>query len=435
MRHSWRLRVAIPMLAALSLSISSYPRQVEATVQMAGEDILKTVEEPIDIGLVDQSDGRNLLPKPPHEDYVSGIPPSADTTVTIPFATPNQFPENGPPRVLMTINGVYCGDEGVMMDTGSTGITIGKGTWIDDFKGDWAQVVTNEKGWKYLSSSKKLYSGYWVPTELIFNGHSPAGERMNLMKAIAPVLVFDKFSICPGHTNAHGATCENPTSVKSGMLSGLYMGVGFGREQDGMITCTPDKNPLLNVVEVNGMPVERQRYHLGYIIRSSSLICGLTPTNTKDYTWTPLSKQPHATDPRDWAMPPVAISISNGRFRTGFILPDTGVTQMYLSSPDISTPAENYTVAFGVPDETATVGGYVLSVGMNGTATSSINGTAPRVVRATCTAGRVTGPGGGVFERVYVNTGSRLWNGYEAAFDAVGGRWGLKRMNNGGSRL
>ncbi|KAF3918325.1 hypothetical protein ABW21_db0206244 [Orbilia brochopaga] len=405
---------------------------------MAGEGKIKpdvTFGDLVDAGLVDQSDNKKLVLKfPAHIVSQSAIiPPSADTTVTIPFTPASEFPDGGPPRVHLTVNGVYAGDEGILIDTGSTGITIGKGTWINDFKGDWNEAVEYEKGWKYLSSSKKLYSGYWVPTELVFNGYSATGERQDLLKAVVPALVFDRCDIGPLYTNQQCARCSDPASIELGMPTGLYMGVGFGREQDGMIMCTPDKNPLLNVVEVNGKAIERGRYHLGYVINSTSLIWGLTTANTEGYAWTFLSKQPHATDPRAWAMPPVAISISDKPFRTGSILPDTGVTQMYLSSPDIPTSKEeNYTVTISIPNEKAGVGQYVLTVDMNGTATSSIPGTAPRVVKATNTAGRKTGPGPGIYERVYVNTGSRLWNGFEAAFDAVNGRWGLKRIDSNG---
>lgn len=49
------------------------------------------------------------------------IPDDVGATVEIPFVTPNRFPNNGPPSVLVTINGRYAGDSGVQMDTGSVG--------------------------------------------------------------------------------------------------------------------------------------------------------------------------------------------------------------------------------------------------------------------------------------------------------------------------
>ncbi|EGX54088.1 hypothetical protein AOL_s00004g121 [Orbilia oligospora ATCC 24927] len=296
------------------------------------------------------------------------IPDNVGTTVEIPFVRPNQFPGNGPPSVLMTIN-----------------------------------------------------------------GRAANGTRTDLLKAVVPVLVFDTYYICPKFTNDQGSVCTAPTDQKSGNITGLYMGVGFGREQDGMIMCTPDKNPLLNVYEVNGQnvagPNNLNKYHLGYIVRSDSLVWGLTPTNINGFRWVSLQKQPNATDYRDWAMATLQVSINNGKFRSGSILADTGVTQMYLSSPDVPKPIPpSYKINLKIPDIQGSLGGYVVTakrVGGNATAGSSVPGTAPAYVGGTNTAGIVSGPGGGVYERVFVNTGSRFWNGFEAAFDAAGGHWGV----------
>ncbi|KAF3909238.1 hypothetical protein ABW20_dc0104354 [Dactylellina cionopaga] len=211
------------------------------------------------------------------------------------------------------------------------------------------------------------------------------------------------------------------------------MGVGFGREQDGMVMCTPDKNPLLNVYEVNGQNIEEKtnNYHLGYIVRLNSLVWGLTAANIKNYKWVALTKQLNATDYRDWAMAATMVSINKGQFRNGSLLADTGVTQMYLSSPDVPTPIPaSYSINLKIPDLAGSLGGYKVTALMNSdgkkSAESSLEGTAPAYVGATNTAGIISGPGGGVFERVYVNTGSRFWNGYETAFDAIGGNWGIR---------
>ncbi|KAK6349322.1 hypothetical protein TWF730_010071 [Orbilia blumenaviensis] len=371
------------------------------------------------------------------------IPEDVNTTVEIPFVTPNQFPDNGPPSLLMTINGQYSGDGGVQMDTGSTGITIGKGTWLEWFNGDWSEAVKYERGWKFLSSSKKLYSGHWVPTTLIFHGRAADGTRIDLLKAVVPVLVFDTYYICPKFTNDQGSVCAAPTSQQTGNITGLYMGVGFGREQDGMVMCTPDKNPLLNVYEVNGQnvagPNNPNKYHLGYIVRANSLIWGLTSANVNRFRWMSLQKQPNATDYRDWAMATLQVSINDGKFRNGSILADTGIPQMYLSSPDVPKPIPPYyKINLKIPDVQGSLGGYVVTakrVGKNATADSSMLGTAPTYVGATNTAGIVSGPGGGIYERVFVNTGSRFWNGFEAAFDAVGGHWGVMQLSSATSKL
>ncbi|EPS42134.1 hypothetical protein H072_3910 [Dactylellina haptotyla CBS 200.50] len=365
------------------------------------------------------------------------IPSDVKTTVDIPFTAASKFPDNGPPQVLMTINGKFAGNDGVQMDTGSTGITIGKGTWLNDFNGNWEEAMKHERAWKFLSSSKKLYSGYWVPTTLIFHSKDSSGKLIDLLKSTVPVLVFDTYYICPKFTNDQGATCTAPTNTQSGMLTGLYMGVGFGREQDGMVMCTPDKNPLLNVYEVNGKSISLinspNKYHLGYVVRAKSLTWGLTAENTQYFKFTGLSKQPNATDYRDWAMATAMVSINRGEFRSGYLLADTGVPQMYLSSPDVPKPIpDSYNIDIRIPDVESSVGGYTITALKNngkGAAKSSQEGTAPAYVGATNTAGIVSGPGGGVYERVFVNTGSRFWNGYEAAFDAIGGNWGIKLLN------
>ncbi|KAF3909416.1 hypothetical protein AA313_de0201786 [Arthrobotrys entomopaga] len=360
------------------------------------------------------------------------IPRNVDITVELPFdvdAT-KKFPEDGPPQVLMTINGVSAG--GVQMDTGSTAITIGKATWIDDFNGNWDEVITHSKGWKFLSSSKVLYSGYWVPTDLIFHSKDSNGNLVDALKSTVPVLVYDVVSHCPGFTNEQQGDCASPTSTKSGMsVRGLYMGVGFGREQDGMLECTPDKNPLLNVYEVNGKSiVGSSNYRLGYIIKPNSLIWGLTATNIQDYKFTALTKQQPTNGKYDWAMATMVVSVNGGPYREGQLLADTGVTKMFLSSPDVPNPiSASYSIDFKIPNLSGFLGGYTVTAlrkDGNKTATSSIPGTEPLYVGATYTKGIVSGPAPGVLDRVYLNTGSRFFHSYEAAFDAEGGNWGTK---------
>ncbi|KAF3938806.1 hypothetical protein ABW19_dt0204005 [Dactylella cylindrospora] len=242
------------------------------------------------------------------------IPADVNTDVTIPFVTGSGFPDSSAPRVLMTINGEYCGDSGILMDTGSTAITIGKGTWVNDLAGNWSEAV---------------------------------------------------------------------------------------------------------------------KYPAGYIVTSTNVTIGLTSTNVQGFKFTKLSYQPSPYNAYDWAAPNVSISINNGTYLPGTILTDTGVTQMYLSSPDVpaNTTANSYTIDIAVPDSSAAVLGYRVTAFTNGTSPeSSVEGTAPMFVGATNTKGTVSGPGSGVYERVFVNTGSRFWNGFATAFDAEGGYWGVKKV-------
>ncbi|KAK6538587.1 hypothetical protein TWF694_010165 [Orbilia ellipsospora] len=350
------------------------------------------------------------------------IPSNVDITAEVRFAT-NNFPEDEPPSVFMSINGVNAG--AVQMDTGSTTITIGKQKWIEKFNGNWDTAINCKPGWKFLSSSRLLYSGYWVPTILTFQSEDGKGNFVDRLKSTVPVLVYDVLSLCPLFTNEQGGTCTKPTWTQTTNLDGLYMGVGFGREQQG--GCTPDKNPLLNVQEVNGQNIVGSgNYRLGYILSATSLIWGLTATNIQGFNFTKLTlRQPTPYDDRDWAMATMTVSVNGGPFRQGPLLVDTGVKEMFLSSPDVPDPLlPSFPIDFQIPGTNGSLGGYTVTALDNDghkSATSSIELTAPSLVDPTPT--KPSGP-----EPVFLNTGSRFFYAYETAFDAAGGNWGTKPL-------
>jgi hypothetical protein len=78
------------------------------------------------------------------------------------------------------------------------------------------------------------------------------------------------------------------------------MGVGFGREADGQPQGTPDKNPFLNLVSIDGKPASENRsLRNGYIINKDGIKIGLTERNTAGMKFAKLVQRHGAQDPRD----------------------------------------------------------------------------------------------------------------------------------------
>lgn len=105
------------------------------------------------------------------------------------------------------------------------------------------------------------------------------------------------------------------------------MGVGFGRGGPEQPGATPDKNPLLNVVAVDGAEVDM---HAGYIVTLTGVHVGLSAANTVGFQQTKLPLRPGTTAPKDWRMVGMEISIDGLPVDAGLALFDTGIPQAYV---------------------------------------------------------------------------------------------------------
>lgn len=350
----------------------------------------------------------------PYSNANDGLPPFTDGA-TLVFNI--QAPDGGPATPFT-----------VTMDTGSTGVVISAA----DLPGYSAQEAANHpKGWEYLSSSKLLWIGHWLPRELVFvdKNNNP------LVTATVPVLAVETQIDCPGWDKiAALPECAHPKSTVEMPKGVKYMGVGFGREHDGQPQGTPDKNPLLNVSAIDGQAVASGSFRAGYIVTPTGLHVGLTSANTQNFAYTKLqgrslnaAGQPASDDKRDWPQAAMAVSVNGASAQPGSVLIDAGIPQMYLS---VSNPQQLPTQAVTNPSvKTATVNGLAsgsqvaVTFGAdnaippyNFTVGNANDPTVPLVVIVNDTAATPA----------YVNTGRHLLRARDVLYDADGGWFGLR---------
>jgi hypothetical protein len=79
------------------------------------------------------------------------------------------------------------------MDTGSTGFLLDP-HFIDGYNASTAASLGYEAGYQYLSSSDRLYIGYWVPLHVTLLG-SGMNEAVSHVRALA----IDLIITCPGY--------------------------------------------------------------------------------------------------------------------------------------------------------------------------------------------------------------------------------------------
>jgi hypothetical protein len=308
----------------------------------------------------------------------------------------------------------------VTMDTGTTGIMLSaKG--LPNYSPEAA--AQHPKGWEFLSSSKILWVGHWIPKEVTFTD-----AQGSSVTAKVPVLAIEQEVVCPNYKKDDEATCPGKT-LKPASSQIAYMGVGFGREHDGQPQGTPDKNPFLNISRLNGEPVKPETLRSGYIITAEGVHVGLTAANTGGFAFTQLGDTRYSADPRDWPEASICVAVGTSDCVPGAVLVDTGIPQMYLTvtsqvsvqtnpKPDLSVKGKNVpvladgsqvTVRF--PDNNAPVAFYTFTVGD----TTQANPMAPAQV-ITSTNGKTA----------FVNTGRHFLRDFNVLYDAEGGLFGLK---------
>ncbi|MFM2043031.1 MAG: hypothetical protein RLY86_1607 [Pseudomonadota bacterium] len=320
----------------------------------------------------------------------------------------------------------------VTMDTGSTGVIISAADLPGYTVEEGAQYP---QGWEFLSSSKLLWVGRWVPRNLVFLD----AQGAPLATATVPVLAVEQQYTCPGYSEtANLPICAAPTATVQ-MPTGIrYMGVGFGREHDGQPQGTPDKNPLLNITAIDGQPVAPGTIRSGYIVTPAGVHVGLTPAITNGFTYAKLTRRslgpdgkPASNDPRDWPQATMAVSVNGAPIQAGSILIDTGIPQMYLT---VSDPQSLNTVLQPNPSEKgkevpALPTGAEVKVTIPATGTPAATysftvGNAADTLQPSLVI--VTSAGTPAF----VNTGRHFLRGFEMLYDADGGWVGFRPVGS-----
>jgi hypothetical protein len=308
----------------------------------------------------------------------------------------------------------------VTMDTGTTGIMVSAA----DLQGYSAKAAQQyPQGWEFLSSSKLLWVGRWIPKDVTF--HDAKGAP--IATATVPVLVVEQEAVCPHYQEkTDRGTCPG-TQLKPAKPGIFYMGVGFGREHDGQPQGTPDKNPFLHITQIDGVPVAKGTMRSGYIITGKGVHVGLTAANTANFAFTGLTGPKYSDNPQDWPEASICVAVDQSPCIPGRVLIDTGISQMYLTvtsqvpvttvlAPDLSGPkrrvpvlkdGSRVTVRF--PGNDNPIAFYTFTVG------DQSNPMGPAQV-ITSTNGTTA----------FVNTGRHFLRHFNVLYDAEAGLLGLK---------
>lgn len=310
-----------------------------------------------------------------------------------------------------------------VVDTGSTGFLLS----AKQYPG-WTKEMAEkcDKGWEFLSSSKNLYSGRWIPTNITFLNTSVP------VTAMVPILAVEEKTNCPKYNKTSGrGVCVSvagddppkPTLMPSGIR---YMGIGFGREHDGMPQGTPDKNAFLNIQKIGNETIQgNANYRSGFIIGKEGITVGLTSNNTDGMNFASLEKRKDSTDKRDWNQSPGCVKIDDAKQYTRLIvLVDTGVEQAYITLP--KSTSVNLTMESNLADKSR-VYWEVGNAGSKSILSSSWTvGNKEEAEKGVGTASvKVT-----LSDKIApkLNTGRHLFRQWKLAFDADGGLFGAAKV-------
>ncbi|KAF2182391.1 hypothetical protein K469DRAFT_728580 [Zopfia rhizophila CBS 207.26] len=335
--------------------------------------------------------------------------------------------------ILVKASAIYLVSTGVtgatvktykpVLDTGSCGFMISAAD-LPNWNITWAH--TFPLGWEFLSSSKKLYSGRWIPYEIVFKN---AASNLFDIKATLPILAVEERSVCPDYDEAVDTYfCPVPSGTVESMPTGIrLMGIGFGRQPDGQPQGYPDKNPLLSVSSIAGVSVPvtgSTSYRPGYIITADGITVGLTSSSMTSFSPKTVKLTHPSTTPldtRDWLPVPVCISVNSGTCAPGNGLIDTGIDQSYMHLPSAGTTVVR--TVFPIVDAGQTVqwkfgtavDGYVVAADfVVGDTVGMEQGVVPREISLWKHPASE-----GVTPRV--NTGRHILRRWAVAFDAIFG--------------
>ncbi|KAA0598475.1 hypothetical protein J2848_001175 [Azospirillum lipoferum] len=357
------------------------------------------------------------------------LPNYGGTGVTqcIPFANFQSVSFTDPPKLNFSIAGDST-IHTVTMDTGSVGVAISASN-IPNY--ETLKTAPGAKpGTQFLSSSKVLWVGTWVPMTVTLY------DRASKPVATSEVFILgvEKSGTCDSYQTDQQICPGLPAPAKPV----LYMGVGFGQEADFQPQGTPDKNVLLNLRSVNGQPIANGSLNAGYIIGRQGIQVGLTADNTAGFRFAKL--EAYAQYPGDWMMPRGCITVNPELNRDASgpictpanILVDTGIPQSYLTlppairfdtvqQPDASEPnksvgvlAPRTSVAVNIPDAANPIAVDAFIVGAGAP-------NEPQQVIPWSTDKRPP----------FINTGRHFLRQYQFLYDAKQGYVGMKDQPNG----
>lgn len=345
------------------------------------------------------------------------------TSALIPFleAKDSSAPFTKRPSVALRFSSPSSRAFTPIVDTGTCGFVVSAAD-LPDWREE--EATFDSKGWEFLSSSKRLYNGHWIKRDIFFN----VGSLTNpLINSQVPILAVTNVTICDDYNTAVDKDkCPTiPTPPIEHMPKGIeLMGIGYGRVADGQPQGTPDKNPILNVVDIAGTDNSLTSFWPGYIISRAGITIGLTNSNMAGMEYAQLPPRTNVTTPRDrfdWAELPACVSVDGALPCTiCTVLLDTGVDQAYITVP-LSVTLRRLPSSFLLVDGSdvhITFGQPAIASESFVVGTGITTGVTPREVFGYRTSRSAP----------HVNTGRHIYRAFEVAFDPVRGQVGFKAI-------
>jgi hypothetical protein len=306
-----------------------------------------------------------------------------------------------PPHLTLSFGGRSLT---AVMDTGSTGVVVSASAipGFDHLPKDGPAKLT-------YNSSGRIMQGVWVNVPVTIAGANGASVITRPM----PVLAVT--SVGCTETARNCTPRDDPRHV-------AMIGVGFGRRNRSgpQADSAVDKNPFLNLAGPRAGAV-----HRGYLVTREGVEIGVSAAGAPaGFATVHLTRN---QETGDWSGAPACIAVADHAPACGTVLPDTGLTPMFLALP---------------PDQ---VEGRALPAGSDHTLPPGTKVTitlAPATPGAKPTAGYSFATGDmddplaprrvilvGQGDRpTYVNTGVHLLNGFDYFFDADAGLVGYRQL-------
>lgn len=361
-----------------------------------------------------------------------------NNTAFIPFI--NKFPDiNTTPSLtftvmtkdLETLNRKAVNIKSAGMDTGSTGVMIGAGVLGFDEK---TPFDKSKPGNEYLSSSGRLWQGYWVDANLTFPAMVDERTIGEDVVASVPILIVTEASICRAWKTQGSCTEAQKSNITMYPKDIHYMGVGFGRWSSEQPDALPDKVSLINIASIGGRPV-KSTIHQGYVLGKDGVEVGLTSENTEGFCKTQLDVRSGSNSTIDWNMVNMAIKVNDSPYDHGPALFDTGIPQAFLRvNKDVRSHFKNVTskaikthpqvaakgtvVVVHIPNEKNPIATYNVTAQGAGKPNPATMQPSGFVLEDPPVAPNVP----------FINTGRMFYNGFDALFDSACGWFGLAEL-------
>lgn len=341
------------------------------------------------------------------------------------------------------------------VDTGSRGCFTS-----EDALGGGFTNANSFKGLINLSSSGRVYNGYWTPTTMIFDvtdlttslarkvissvailsvqsltcdtNHSsasfsikssaPSGGFLNLDGGGTLAYTDWSFSLTYGQSVSYAS---NPGLLEdvSNFGVGFYLGGATNSTTTGPIANNKNQiyNPLINLTE--------QNLAAGYIIKTNGIQLGLA-TNVSGFAYTYLNPTglTSTNSVPDWQTP-MGTTVINGTTNIpGSIVIDSGIGDAYISASGLVDTPTNLTVQL-MNSGGATNGGVGYHIDMTGS--SSLNPSS--IGRAPPATNGIFSQNQSPYGTSYFNTGRNVLNAFDMLYDPVNGYMGLLTNDYGSS--